>query len=485
MRKRTEELDNYLERLFEKRGYPGMAVCIRGPEGILYEKGFGYRSIEPEKAVDGDTIFGIASMSKSMTALACCILQTEGKMSLDDPVVKYFPDFHIPGAADECVTVRMLAMHRAGIPPMEPLEWSIAMNSIERDTHWYREMLRTAPNKMDRIDQIVDYISAGNYEPLGAPGEYMSYSNEGYALLSYIVDMAAGIPLEEFLMERIFKPLGMNRTILDLDCSEAKKMADGNITSLFERDEEGSLIWDDNWSVLPPFRGCACVKSTARDITRYYQMLSDHGMWEGRQVISPAAAALMYGEEFPLQQEPFYCLGLEKSRIAGKLMCEHSGGLHGVSTQGGFIEGGYAVAVLCNEGDLGMDEFQWACYNYILDLPLETMHYWAVPSGQSFGRPEMLCGDFLAREGLPVHCIVSVEDGRPVADYDGQKVNLLYSSKNNFVAVDAGNPEKRINTFQFYIRNGLAWGVKCGSRIYQRTVEEGAAADTQKGGDNY
>ena len=189
----VEKLEKYLAELFEQRGYPGMAVCIRGPEGIVFEKGFGWRSIEHKKGVNGDTVFGIASMSKSMTALACCILQAEGKMSLDDPVVNYFPNFHIPGTADECVTIKMLAMHRTGLPPMEPLEWSIAKNSVERDSEWYREMLRTAPNQMDKIEQIVDYISAGNYEPLGAPGEYMSYSNEGYALLSYIVDQAAGI----------------------------------------------------------------------------------------------------------------------------------------------------------------------------------------------------------------------------------------------------------------------------------------------------
>ena len=164
-----KELEGYLAGLFEERGYPGMAVCIRGPEGILFEKGFGVRNMEQKEPVDGDTVFGIASMSKSMTALACCILQVEGKMSLEDPVVKYFPDFHVPGAADECVTVKTLAMHRAGIPPMEPLEWSIAMNSIERDTKWYREMVRTAPNKMDEIGQIVDYISAGENEPFGGP----------------------------------------------------------------------------------------------------------------------------------------------------------------------------------------------------------------------------------------------------------------------------------------------------------------------------
>lgn len=71
---------------------------------------------------------------------------------------------------------------------MEPLEWSIAMNSIERDTDWYRQMVATSPNKMDKIEQIVDYISKGDYEVLGMPGDYMSYSNEGYALLSYVVE---------------------------------------------------------------------------------------------------------------------------------------------------------------------------------------------------------------------------------------------------------------------------------------------------------
>ena len=464
-------LDRYLGDLFLKRGYPGMAVCIRGPEGILFDRGYGFRNMEKKQKVDGDTVFGIASMSKSMTALACCILETEGKMSLEDPVVKYFPDFHIPGAADECVTVKMLAMHRAGIPPMEPLEWSIAKNSKERDSHWYREMLRTAPNQMDQISQIIDYITAGNYEPLGAPGEYMSYSNEGYAVLSYIVDQAAGIPLEKFLKERIFEPLGMSRTVLDLDGSEAAVLAEGNITSLFERDEDGSLIWDDNWSVLPPFRGCACVKSTARDMARYYQMLSDHGKWEGRQVVPEEAVERMYGREYPAQKKTFYCLGLEKSLIDGKVMCEHSGGLHGVSTQGGFLEGGYSVVVLCNEGDLGMDEFQWACYNWILGLPLEQMHYWALPSGKEFSRPEMLEGDYLAKEGLPVHCTVKAEDGKLTAIYDERKLHLLYSSESVFVGVDAADQEKRVNTFEFYIKNGVAWGVKCGSRIYQRVIE--------------
>ena len=364
MKRDALALEQYLRKRVEKEGYPGVAVCIRGPEGVLFEKGFGYRSIRRGTPVDGDTVFGIASMSKSFTTLACCILAAEGKLSLDDPISKYFPDLHVPGLPDEAVTLKLLGMHRAGIPPMEPLEWSIAMNSVERDTEMHLHLMKTAPNKMETIGQIVDYISQCSYKSLGSPGEYMSYSNEGYALLSYVVDMAAGVTLEEFLNERIFKPLGMSRSILDIDCTEARALAgDDNVTSLFSFDENEKLLEDDDWSVLPPFRGCGLIKSTALDVSKYYQMLSDRGSFEGVQVIPAEAVELLIGSEYPLRAEPYYCQGLRKSLIGGKLACDHGGGLHGVSTHGGFIEGGYSAAVLCNGSELDMEGMQWVCFN--------------------------------------------------------------------------------------------------------------------------
>ena len=469
MKQNIEVLNQYLEELFEKKGYAGMAVSLRGSEGPVFERGFGYRSIEKNLQTDENTVFGIASMSKSMTALACCILHTEGKLSLDDPITKYFPNLHIPGAPDECVTLRVIAMHRAGIPPLPPLEWSIAMNSAEEDNAWYHHMVKTAPNKMETIDQIVDYLTEGNYTPLGAPGEFMSYSNDGYALLSYVVDMAAGITLEEFLAERVFKPLGMSRSVLDLDASEAKILAKGNITSLFEKDyEENKLYEDDNWSVLPPFRGCACVKSTASDMTRYYKMLADYGMWEGQQVIPREAVELMVGREFPLRREPFYCLGLTKNLIGNMQVCQHTGGLHGVSSMGGFTENGYSATVLCNQGDVDVEEFLWVLYNFVLELPLETKHYWAMPTGEDFSQPEMLCGDYFSNEGLPAHTVVTYEDGMLKADYNGIKTLLQYCGGLSFAVVSEKNPQQRVSSFRFFLRDGKAWGVRCYNRIYQR-----------------
>ena len=375
MKNDVQKFEQFFKKKFEEKGYSGMAVTIRGPEGKIFEKGFGKRSISRDLAPDGDTVFGIASMSKSFTTLACAILQTEGKLNFSDPVCKYFPDFHIPGTPDECVTLRNLAMHNAGIPPIPPLEWSIVMNSVERDTEYSRKLRASSPNKMDTIEDIIDYIAnSGAYEPLGAPGEYMSYSNEAYAILSYVVDKAAGMTLEEFLDKRIFKPLGMNRSVLDLDGSEAESMSGGNITELFERDENGNLYSDKNWSVLPPFRGCACVKSTANDMSKYYLMLAQGGKFDGKQIIPAEAVEILIGHEFPETPRPFYCFGLNKRTRAGRVICEHSGGLHGVSTNGGLIKEecgkpGYSVVALCNLGDASTESFMWACYNMILNLP--------------------------------------------------------------------------------------------------------------------
>ena len=156
-------------------------------------------------------------------------------------------------------------------------------------------MRASAPNDMRTIDQVIDYIANCAYPTVGAPGENMSYCNEGYAVLSYVVDQAAGMPLEAFCAERIFRPLGMLRTVMDDDCAGARALAGGNITSLFEKDDGGALTCDDAWSVLPPFRGCAMVKSTARDMAVYYRCLSNGGVHEGRQALPRAAVDALVG----------------------------------------------------------------------------------------------------------------------------------------------------------------------------------------------
>ncbi len=463
-----QALDAALAKRIEEKKLPGVTVSIRGPEGVIFEKGYGFGDEARKRPMNEHTIMGIASMSKSTVTLALSILAAEGKFDWNDPVTKYFPTFELKGNPKDSVTVHHLATHTAGIPPMEPLEWSIALNTPGRGGEWVDAMKATAPNQMDTIQQIVDYISEGKYQTLGGPGEYMSYSNEGYAILNYIFDQAAGEPLEGFLTRRVFQPMGMFRTVLDEDCSEARKLAaDGNITSLWERDEKGNFMVDDNWSILPPFRACACVKSTAHDVARYYQCISNHGVIDGVQAIPAAAADMMCGPQFPLGEKPWYCYGLNKRLWKDHTICEHSGGLHGVSTHGGMLWGeNYGFAALCNEGDQDTDDLCQMMYNLIMGEPIEEAHVWLHPTGKQFSQPEMLEGEYICHEGIPASFKVFFAEGklqvkRPLGVYD-----LVHCGETWFQIVNKKG--ERCGRCHFWCRDGKAWGVQVYTRIYQR-----------------
>ena len=464
-----QALDAHLTSWARKKNLAGVSAYIAGPNGCEYAWNYGFRDAAQKTCPDSDTMYGIASMSKSITALCACILHVEGKLDLDDPVSRYLPGFSMPGQPKEAVTVRHLAMHTAGIPPMEPLEWSIAMNSPGRqESEWLTAMRRTAPNPMDTIGQILDYIAHCPHRTLGAPGEVMSYSNEGYAILSYVIDQAAGVPLEQFMQERVFTPLGMTRSILDNGIEAARALSGGNITSLFEM-ENGVRVCDDAWSILPPFRGCAMVKSTARDMAVYYRALSNYGRHEGRQVLPAQAVELLAGKYHPVSPRSLMCMGLYKREKAGHVICEHSGGLHGVSTKGGLLLGeGYGFAVLCNQGDEDMDELMWGMYNAVCGLPLGESHRWFNPVGADFSAPEMITGTYISHEGVPSILTIEQRDGKLVRIRDGKPCAFVYCGGTRFLSLETGSADEQGVRHEFLIRDGSAWGVRCGTRVFER-----------------
>ncbi|MBP3427191.1 MAG: beta-lactamase family protein [Clostridia bacterium] len=463
----TKALDAYLNHWAEKKNLAGVSACIMGPNGPEYTWNYGMRRADGTP-VDSQTMFGIASMSKSMTALCLCILEADGVLSIDDPVSKYVPGFSLPGQPAEAVTLRHLMMHTSGLPPMEPLEWSIVMNSPGRDeSDWSRKLRETAPNKMETIGEILDYIANCPHRMLAAPGEVMSYSNEGYAILSYAVDAAAGMPLEQMMQERIFAPLGMTRSILDNGYEAALALSGGNLTSLFEMND-GERTCDDAWSILPPFRGCAMVKSTAPDMAAYYRMIANYGMHEGVQAIPRRAVELLCGSAHPAQEINVMCCGLNKRVKAGHIFCEHSGGLHGVSTKGGLILGeGYGFSVLCNQGDEDMDELMWGMYNAVVGLPLEESHMWFIPQESPFSAPEMITGSYTSHEGVPSVFTLREEGGALLGERDGNAFTLTYCGGLRFMAVNPETGSMRYRV-EFFIRDGHAWGVRCGTRVFER-----------------
>ena len=268
----SRALSSFLDRWAEESHIAGYSACIFNGDTPIFAHAHGQTDAAGAAHPDIDTIYGVGSLSKTLTALSACILAQEGRLDLDAPVTDTVPGFRFP-LQRGAVTVRHLCMHRSGLPPMEALEWSSAMNSAGRENDEETARLRaSAPSRVSTLEELLSCIENCPYPPVGAPGERFSYSNEGYAILSYVIDSAAGMPLEDFMQERIFRPLGMTRSILDNGFEASRALAGGNFTSLFTWDGSRQLC-DQSWTILPPYRGCAMMKTSARDLARFYSAL--------------------------------------------------------------------------------------------------------------------------------------------------------------------------------------------------------------------
>ena len=182
----SEKADALLRGLI-KTNDPGLAVLVAQDGKILFEKGYGLADVEHHVPVVPQTTFHIGSLTKQFTASAILKLQEEGKLSVEDKLSKYIPDF--PRGNE--VTLRQLLNHTSGIWP----------DLDEPDSR-----LTNATTTEAIIKEIRKYPY--NF----APGTKWRYSNSGYLLLGYIVEKVSGQSYGDFLRENFFQPLGMTNT---------------------------------------------------------------------------------------------------------------------------------------------------------------------------------------------------------------------------------------------------------------------------------
>ena len=176
----------------DRAGSPGAAVSVIRDGEIIHSRGYGYAQIEHGVPVTPGTVFHVASVSKQFTAMAVTMLAAQGALSLDDPVqahLDFVPEFEHP------VTVRQMIHHTSGI----------------RD-QW--QLLGISGWRLDDVittEQIVGLMSRQR-ELNFVPGAEYLYSNMGYTLLAETAAAVSGTSFPEFTAERIFRPLGMERT---------------------------------------------------------------------------------------------------------------------------------------------------------------------------------------------------------------------------------------------------------------------------------
>ena len=205
--------------LNEKDGFNG--AWLYAEKGEIVSKGvLGFRDPEDTLPITEDTIFQLASISKTFTSAAVMLLMRQGLFSPEDEITKFFPEIPYPG-----VTVRHLLNHTSGIPDyFDDADWFIKI---------WKEEKRVPGN-----DEILRFLCETEAKPYFAPGEGLRYSNTGYNLLALLVERLSGVPFEEFLQKNIFEPAGMTST----RCCHIRR--DG---VPFENYARATVFEDDKW----------------------------------------------------------------------------------------------------------------------------------------------------------------------------------------------------------------------------------------------
>ena len=203
---------------------PGLAFGIVVDGKLVYKGNMGYTDIEKKIPVTSSSLFRIASMSKSFSAMAILKLRDEGKLNLDDPAYKYISELknlHYPTADAPHITIRHLLSHSAGFP---------------EDNPWGDRQL--ADNDKDLMEFIGKQISFSN-----PPGIAYEYSNLGFALLGKIITNISGMRYQDYIRKNIWQPLNMKTSEWEYSNVATDKLAHG-YRWLNERWNEEQLLHD-------------------------------------------------------------------------------------------------------------------------------------------------------------------------------------------------------------------------------------------------
>jgi CubicO group peptidase (beta-lactamase class C family) len=262
-----QALDRYIQQEVVKNRLPGIAVAIVRGEEVVYLKGFGYASLTRKTPVTPQTIFDLASCSKSFTALAVLNLWQDGLIDLDKPLANYIPEFRLAEPdVSASITVRQLLYQTSGLPGV------------------FSEPLAFFQGK-DAMNQLV--AAMAKIHPDRAPGSSFEYTNLNYALLGALVERVSGVSLEDYFETRIFSLLRMNNSTLRPEAAAVKDRADGHQLLL------GKVV-TRNTPVYRSVAPAGWVMSSAEDMAKWLALNLNNGKIDGKQVIASELIEMMH-----------------------------------------------------------------------------------------------------------------------------------------------------------------------------------------------
>ena len=292
--KKLKAVNQKMEQLVKEDRLAGGIVVIARKGKVAHFGTYGKRDLGNDLPVERDTIFRIYSMTKAITSVAALMLNEEGKLSLDDPLSKYFPSLKAMKVLDKNelvqakseATVADLLRHTSGL--------TYAWSSSKRIS----QALKDA-GVLYRDKKVVPMVSGMNKVPLlFHPGTDWVYGCST-DVLGGVVEVASGISLDQFFRERIFKPLKMVDTGFYIPTTKAGRFAanynyeDGKLTL---KDDPKTSQYLEN----PAFKsGGGGLCSTAQDYMRFLLMIENEGKFEGKRYLKKKSVKLMTTNQIP------------------------------------------------------------------------------------------------------------------------------------------------------------------------------------------
>jgi CubicO group peptidase (beta-lactamase class C family) len=295
-------IDAYIASYVREKGLVGLSVAIMQDAQITFAKGYGNRSLEPKLPVEPETSFAVGSITKQFTCACVLLLAEEGKLSVRDPVSKYYP--HLTRANE--ITLLDLMNHTSGFPDYYPLDF------VDRRLE-----------KPITLDGLLKDYAGGKLD--FEPGSRYSYSNTGYILLGGIIEKVTGEHFGDFLHRRILSPVGMKHS--RFGSSDGLPSPARGYNGFALGPPEPAIPESPGW-----IEAAGGLWASASDLLRWDLALTSS------RVITPQSYALMITpRKLSSGKTSHYGCGLQIDTQNDDLILRHGGGVSGFVSSNGFI----------------------------------------------------------------------------------------------------------------------------------------------------
>lgn len=298
----TTQIDSLISLNFKDANGPG-GVFMVAKKGIpVYQKAVGKANLELDVNMTTDQVFQLGSVTKQFTAMAILMLEEQGKLSVNDSISKFIPDY--PGGHK--ISIHHLLTHTSGIKDFT------RMKSLE-----------DIAQKNMSPKMLVDYFKN---EPVNSmPGEKFEYNNSGYVVLGYIIELVSNLTYEQFIKKNIFQPLGMKDSYYASDKQIILKRACG-----YHKNDSNYVNKNPiNYSI--PF-SAGSLMSTAADMLKWQNALSNNVLLNEKN-----SKKAFIGYKLNNGETNSYGYGWHIKTLNGITSREHGGSIFGFKTMGVYI----------------------------------------------------------------------------------------------------------------------------------------------------